>query len=140
MNGAAKEILQKAGFKVTPGRVAIINLLQQQGRPLSQQEIDDYLVHSFQLNEVSIYRALEAFLKAGLVHRVITEDRVYRYAICLCGSSGHCHPHFICRACGRIECLGDQDIPCLPEVEEQYQVEEREYYLRGLCSQCRCIS
>ena len=132
------DILRKAGLKKTKGRITVLEILLASPRPLSQQEISDKLPSGVNFNYVSIYRALEAFLEAGLIHRVETGDRVSRYAMCGCNSRGHCHPHFICNSCGVAECLPGIKLPSLNEIEVKpgYLVEEQELYLRGFCRDC----
>ena len=132
---SAEVILTRAGLKRTPGRIAIINLLLQTDHPLSQQEIAHRLIKE-SINGVSIYRSLDAFLRAGIVHRVESGDRTWRFAICGCGSRGHCHPHFICKKCGKVECLNSYKLPDLGEIEPGYVVEEQEVYMRGRCETC----
>ena len=131
----AREILSRFGFKKTPGRVALIKLLLEAQNPLTRQEISDRLT-GVNFNYVSIYRSLDAFLKAGIIHKVEAGDKISRFAICSCGSSSHCHPHFICRSCGKVECLsGLKNIQLYPQ-EPGYVFEEQEIYLRGLCARC----
>ncbi len=130
-----KEILQRAGLKLTPGRMALIELLYKEGKPLTQQEITEQL-SEIDYNYVSVYRNLNSFMKKGIVHRVETGDRTWRFALSTCGCSRHCHPHFICRSCGRVECLKDLSIPEPPPVKPGYTVEEQEIYIRGLCKKC----
>ena len=131
----ARRILREAGLKMTPGRRALLELLQQSGKPMSQQEITEQL-SEIEYNYVSIYRNLNSFLEAGIVHRVDTGDRTWRFALCACGSSRHCHPHFICRSCGMIECLNGMDIPEPPFLKPGYIIEEQEIYIKGLCGKC----
>lgn len=130
-----KEILHNAGLRHTPGRVALIRLLADAAVPLTQDEISRQLTGSG-LNRVTIYRALASFQEAGLVHRVDSGDRIWKFAFCGCGRRGHCHPHFICRGCGKIECLPEVKLPELPQLKAGYLVESNELYLRGLCSVC----
>lgn len=132
---SAQDILKRAELKCTPGRVALLNLLLAAEDPLSQHEMAQQL-ENITLNGVSIYRSLDAFLKAGIVHRVDSGDRVWRFAVCGCGSSMHCHPHFICKQCGRVECLNDYKLPDPGELEPGYVVEEQEVYIRGRCNSC----
>ncbi len=131
----AAEILRKAGMKKTAGRVALLKLLLESEKPLSQQEISRML-KGVELNYVSIYRSLEAFCRAGITHRIETGDRTWRFAVCSCGGRGHCHPHFICNSCGAAECLRGMEIPELPAVNREYVVEATEFYLKGLCARC----
>lgn len=129
-------LLAKAGLKRTTGRVAMLKVLLNAGEPMTQQQILEKVGHTG-LNRVSVYRTLHAFTEAGLVHRVEAGDRLWRFAVCKCGSRTHCHPHFTCRACGKIECLNTISLPCLTEPIPGYRVEEQEVYLRGLCVNCR---
>lgn len=133
----AGNMLKEAGLKRTSGRKAIINILHEASRPLTQQEISERLPAGVELNYANVYRSLEAFLKAGLVHRVETGDRVWRFALCGCGSRGHCHPHFICNSCGAAECLRDIKMPGFSRrLEKGYVIQEQEYYIKGLCREC----
>lgn len=132
---SAEVILSRSGLKRTPGRIAIINLLLAAEYPLSQQEIASRLI-KISMNGVSIYRSLDAFLKTGIVHRIDSGDRTWRFAICGCGTRGHCHPHFICKQCGKVECLSDYKLPELDEIQPGYIVENQEVYIRGRCAGC----
>ncbi len=130
----ARDILSGFGFKKTSGRIALIKLLLEAQNPLTRQEISAKLGVNF--NYVSIYRSLDAFLKAGIIHKVEAGGRSRRFAICSCGSSSHCHPHFICRSCGKVECLtGLKNIHFYP-LKPGYVFEEQEIYIRGLCARC----
>lgn len=88
------------------------------------------------LNRVTVYRALDAFCQAGIIHRVEMGDRVWRFALCLNENAPYCHPHFACRACGRVECLDFIRVPQVEETENGYKIEEQEVYWKGLCSTC----
>jgi len=134
----AEQILKEAGLKRTAGRKAVLEVLLYTRQPLSRQEISSKLPPGLNFNYASIYRSLEAFLRAGLIHRVEAGDRVGRFALCGCNSKGHCHPHFICNSCGRAECLPEIKIPRYyeTEIKEGYLVEGQEFYLRGWCPEC----
>lgn len=132
----AESILQAAGLRCTEGRVAMLEVLLRADNPLTHQEVLR-AVEPVGLNRVSVYRALDAFLKAGIVHRVEVGDRVWRFAVCDCGNvGGHCHPHFTCRSCGKVECLNSVTLSPVLEPEKGYIIEEQEVYWRGLCPEC----
>jgi Fur family ferric uptake transcriptional regulator len=135
MNEKIAQIIKGAGLKYTQGRAALLGVLMETLSPLTQEELSLRL-RDIGLNRVTIYRALESFLKAGLVHRVDNGDRVWKFAYCGCGSRKHCHPHFVCRSCGKVECLVNVALPEIPDMKLGYCVEERELYLRGLCDRC----
>jgi len=85
---------------------------------------------------VTVYRGLHAFTEAGLVHRIEAGDRLWRFAVCKCGSPSHCHPHFTCRSCGKVECLKALGLPRISNLAPGYVIEEQEVYVKGLCADC----
>jgi Fur family transcriptional regulator, ferric uptake regulator len=130
-----RTILKDAGLRCTQGRQDILKVLLDSDAPMSHEELCGCL-RSVSINRVTVYRVLESFLKAGVVHRVEAGGRVWRFAVCGKMHRGHCHPHFICRECGRIECLNDCPMPEIPRRIPRHTVEEQEVYLRGLCEEC----
>lgn len=138
-NYELKRLLNQAGLKNTHGRMAIMGLLQSEG-PLSHEEIMTKL-SGVAINRVTIYRALDSFVQAGIAHRVGAGDRVWKFA--LCGHHhhhiGHCHPHFVCKSCGKIECMDAVKLPPITGFKDGYTVEESEFYLKGRCARCIVI-
>ncbi len=132
---SAAAILREYGLKHTAGREALLDLLLEAGRPLSHREICRSM-DPMQYDPVSVYRSLDSFIAAGIVHRIEGDNRTSLYALCTCGNGGHCHPHFFCRSCGKCECLKGLAMPELPDLKDRYVVEEKRYYLRGLCQAC----
>ncbi len=131
----AAAIIREYGLKQTAGREALLTVLLNAGKPLSHREIKAKML-SYQYDPVSIYRSLEAFVTAGLAHRIETEERTWLFAICTCGREGHCHPHFFCRSCGKCECLSNYMMPDIDDLGGGYIIEERRYYVKGICSSC----
>ena len=132
---SAYTLLNKTGLRKTSGRIAILNCLIKEQKPLTQQEIAEKLT-DVNLNEVSIYRALEAFDKAGIIHRVEGLDKVWRFAVSSHPLSESCHPHFICTECGRVECLTDLEVPKLTPKNYSHRIKNREMILKGYCEKC----
>ena len=126
-------MLRGAKLRVTSCRRSLLALLLRAGEPLTQRELTARLEEQG-FNRVTIYRALQTFLEASIVHRIVTDDRTWRFAITHCGHRGHCHPHFTCRLCGSIQCL---DGVAIPEVEAVgHRIEAQAMYLWGLCPAC----
>ncbi len=133
----ARNLLKNSNLKKTPGRIAILCLLIEEKKPLTQQEIKDKL-NKVEINDVTIYRALEAFEKAGIIHKIEGVDKVSRFAISKGpkDASSNSHPHFICTTCGEIECLTELKIPELSPSGAGYKITEREMLIKGLCQNC----
>lgn len=124
--------MELTGLRQTRGRLQLLNLLMENDQPLSHQE----LLEKSGLSRVALYRALESLHTVGIVHRVEAGDRTWRYAICGCGHSSHCHPHFTCRICGEVECLSEIALPEISLRNPNVRIEEQELYLRGVCARC----
>jgi len=97
----AKALLRSAGFKVTPGRVALVELLARESKPLPVAEIQHKLKN---LDGVTVYRALEALQGAGLVVRVELGHGHAHFE--LVAGKPH-HHHAVCADCGTVE-----DVEC----------------------------
>ena len=132
----ARVLLKEHGLKQTAGRLALLEVLLNAGKPLSHKDIYAAL-GSTQYDPVSVYRSLEAFAEAGFVHQIEDEQRSRLFALCNCEESSHCHPHFFCRNCGKCECLKGYKIPVIAELGDSYIIEEQRYYIKGICSKCK---
>lgn len=139
MNRVAEQdtegLLREHGLKQTAGREALLEALLRAGRPLSHREICSSLA-PLKYDPVSVYRSLDSFIEAGIVHRIEGDNHAWLFALCTCGRGSHCHPHFFCRACGSCECLKGLAMPELKGLKDSYVVEEKRYYIKGLCKAC----
>lgn len=129
----ARTLLSHRGLKKTKQRISVLNLLLSSKKPLSHQEITDAIPG---LDKVTAYRVLSSLLDGNIAHRIETGHRLWHFAVCPCGHTGHCHPHFSCRKCGRTECLPDVKLPRWDNSRLGRIVENQEIYLHGLCTRC----
>lgn len=84
--------LREAGSRATPGRLALLKLLERERKALSVLQIQEKLAT---LNPVTLYRALEALVGAGLVRRGMRGRTAhFEYA-----GKPH-HHHMVCVGCG----------------------------------------
>jgi Fe2+ or Zn2+ uptake regulation protein len=125
-------LLREAGMRATPGRIALIKVLAQEPKPASVQLIERKLKGA--LNQVTLYRALEALTAAGIVSRVNLEHDHAHFE--LTAGRPH-HHHAICRNCGHIadielthEHFPEKRIPGFARIE-RYSLE-----LFGICTKC----
>jgi Fur family ferric uptake transcriptional regulator len=126
-------LLSDRGLKKTKSRLSILNLLLSSKKPLSHQDISEKIPG---LDKVTVYRVLSSFLAKNIAHRIETQDHKWHFAVCPCGHTVHCHPHFSCRKCGRVECLSDMKLPVWKKPKNGYVIENQELYLHGLCVHC----
>lgn len=114
----AQSQLRSAELRVTQARVAVLSVLLRTPRALSHLELQTELPD---LDRVTLYRALDCLAQAGLAHKIIGDDRVFRF------SAGnefepehslnppaprgvqHQHGHFQCTRCAQVFCLDQAD-------------------------------
>jgi len=130
-----EDILAGLKLRRTPARILLLSMLLRAKSPLTHDDLFAR-VRRGNIDRVTVYRMLQTFINAGIVHRIDPGDRLWRFAVCGTVHQGHCHPHFTCRVCGTVECLNDVALPRLEELRPAYSVEEQEVYMRGLCARC----
>jgi Fur family transcriptional regulator, ferric uptake regulator len=139
-----EDVLAGVGLRRTGRRLGLLRALLAAPAPLSPDEL--FLrARPSGVDRVTVYRTLETFLEAGIVHR-IEAGGARRFAVCGRIHRGHCHPHFTCRVCGTVECMTDVALPRLLQgsgglarlgkQRRAYVVEEQEVYVRGVCARC----
>ena len=87
------EELKKHGLRKTTFRLELLALFKEITSSLSAEEVKNRILGK--TDKVTVYRALDAFEKSGLIHLVPGKGNVTRYALCQteCGSDNHLHNH-----------------------------------------------
>jgi Fur family ferric uptake transcriptional regulator len=141
LSPAPDALLRKSGLRRTPVRVGVMEILARTRRPMSVPQILGKLGGG--VDTVTVYRTLNTFARKRLVHRVRGEDRSWLYALsrdAFDAQPEHLHPHFVCDACGKVECLGAAEIPrslvASLGVSPAYDVSYPEVVLHGTCPRC----
>lgn len=131
------ESIKKAGYKITPQRRAIIEILLQAARPLTVAEISQKLQPLFpDTSQDTVYRNLRLLTELGLVAQIRSSTA---YSDCFELLKEH-HCHLVCLGCGTITCL-----PGCPvhgwqppaHISEDFLVTGHLFELHGYCRRCR---
>lgn len=95
-------VLKAIGARATPGRVALIELLEAEEHPLSINEIMRLLVAHKKVNidHATAFRSLEALTTAGLLQK---SDLGHGHAHYEWVSGRAHHHHIVCTKCGLVE-------------------------------------
>jgi Fur family ferric uptake transcriptional regulator len=91
--------LKSAGLRITQPRVAIIEALIRQDRPVSIEQLHHDLADDA-CDLVTVYRCLAVFEELGLVRRCFFHNGTGLYEINLNDSHHH---HIICKTCGKVD-------------------------------------
>jgi Fur family ferric uptake transcriptional regulator len=113
----AEACLRDASVRITPARVKVLAALLGAHRAFSHQDVQETFTD---MDRVTLYRALDCLIDAGLAHKIAGDDRVFRYsagnehgapeAPQPAGSrtqapTQHQHGHFKCTRCAKVFCL-----------------------------------
>ena len=130
-----ENLLGTVSLRRTGPRVAILGVLLHARKPLSQEEIAAKLGPAFP-NKVTIYRTLERFCKAGLVHKAFMQKRAWHFELADRCTESQCHPHFTCKKCGVISCLVGLPVSIIKGVKKGFVIHRQRVQLEGLCPRC----
>lgn len=93
-----EELLVEHGYRLTPGRIALLVFLRKTSKPITASDIQKKIDHK--MDKVTLYRALEDFVSSKIIEKVNLQDNVSYYEF---HHSNHHHHHIVCEKCGTIE-------------------------------------
>lgn len=138
MEQSSESILKNKSLKITANRVEILNVFAKHPFALSYNDLESHL--DAKLDKVTVYRTLKAFEKAGLIHEVMDNSAVIKYALCNHSKCNHVehtdsHLHFKCTSCTHIFCLDSVQHPTF-NLPKGYLVENISILVEGICNNC----
>ncbi|MBE2240430.1 MAG: transcriptional repressor [Caldilineaceae bacterium] len=131
--------LRDAGYKITPPRLAVLEIIQREGEHLNPNEI---LAHAQaihpQTGRATVYRTLELLTQLGIVRPIYVGDSGPTYIRAQGG-----HHHLVCSRCGAVidfdQCVADG---MERELEERFGFRITSHLLEfyGLCAHCQTLT
>jgi len=96
-----KENLKSRGYRVTPQREAVFEVLREnEGVPLDPEAVYELTRERYEgIGIATVYRTLELFCDLGVVLRVHLHENSQHYEI----NTGRRHHHMVCVSCGSVE-------------------------------------
>lgn len=103
------------------------------GRALSEQEIRDQLQGHY--DRTTFYRSFKTLEENRLLHKIVVDPSIVRYAIDPSVFENPEHAHFYCVKCQHVLCLDAIPVhnPALPA---GFFIKESELILKGVCKSC----
>ena len=133
----ASDALRERGYRITPQRMLILDVLRASDRHISAEEIYAQVYDEYpHINISTVYRTLELLTSLGLATRTdLGEGRVrYHHA-----EKGQ-HHHLVCENCGAIVDVDESlFLPLKTALIEKYQFKANISHLAifGRCSRCQ---
>lgn len=135
-HGALIGRLRAAGYKVTPPRLAVLEVIEQEGEHLNPNEILEHAraIHPA-LGRATVYRTLELLTQLGIVRPIYVGESGPTYI----RADGD-HHHLVCSQCGRVvdfeQCMADG---MTQELTERFGFRITSHLLEfyGVCAACQ---
>ena len=131
-------LLKKHGLRKTTFRLQLLSLFHEVRSSLTADEIRKRIGES--TDKVTVYRALDAFEKSCLIHKVPGKWNLTRYALChtecCVYNHVHNHAHFICNVCTDTFCIDEVEMPEI-EAAQCFHIQSSKLILEGECPDCK---
>lgn len=131
----AADLIRRTGHRQTRTRVAVLALLLGEGGAVTHQELFERLGREEGVDRVTLYRVLDWLETQGLIHRMLGDDRSWRFSP-VAGRARHSHAHFECRHCGKVFCLQELSAPRRLRLPAGFRSDEVDLTVKGLCPAC----
>ncbi|SHI42805.1 transcriptional regulator PerR [Lutispora thermophila] len=130
------KILKEHGFKVTPQRLAVYNVLKNTKEHPGAEAIYNQLLPMYPtMSLATVYKSLEVFKSIGLIQELDLGEGSSRY-----DANTKQHPHIHCLKCGRVDDVDDVMIDdLLDKVKSKtgYNLVKQQLYFYGYCPKCQ---
>jgi len=134
---SAERLCRNKGLAFTELRKQVYALVAAQSTPVSAYELLDVLkTERRNAAPVTVYRALDFLLSAGLVHRI---DALHAYAACEAESADHGGMLLVCDSCRHVTELENAGLErqiSRTALDHQFHTAHQPIEIRGLCSDC----
>jgi Fur family ferric uptake transcriptional regulator len=133
----ARATLRRSGYRLTPQRTAIWEVLLERRSHMTADEIADAVRERIpEVNTSTVYRTLELLVSLDL----ITETKLGSNRGYFEVSPDPSHHHFVCESCGAVGHFGDTALTSLYEAlasAEDFSARHAHATVFGLCGACR---
>lgn len=133
--GALTARLREAGYKVTPPRKAVLQVIEEEGDHLNPAEVLEHARSIYpKIGRATVYRTLELLTELGIVRPIYLGESGPTYIRAEGG-----HHHMVCSRCGKViefdECVAGAMVD---ELRERYGFQVHSHLLEfyGLCKAC----
>jgi Fur family ferric uptake transcriptional regulator len=147
---AVEKLIIDAGLRPTKARIAVLATISHASTALSHTDILNLLEGNKEFDRVTIYRVLDWLLEHQLIHKILTDNRSWKFqsnakatpqqykpkSVKKLFDNGHAHAHLQCEQCGSVTCIHEFEAEIPQKLLKQYQISTIEVNLKGICSKC----
>lgn len=140
MNDESIKRIKQHGYRLTPQRQMILNVLQEANGHCTPEEVYQRVqTKSSAINRTTVYRTLDFLVRLGLVSTAHLQGNQVIYEL----AGDHPHHHLICQQCDKVEVIDHSTVAAMfAELERKsgYQINTDHLVLFGLCPHCRATT
>lgn len=136
-----KEDLKEKGYKLTPQRRAILDIIiEKEGQHLTAEEIYDEVKKVCpDIGLATVYRTVLLLEEVNVIYKLDLNDGCSRYEL-VHGDEEHMHHHLVCNNCKKVLEVQDDLLDELEErIEKTYKFNILDHSVKffGICSECQ---
>ena len=136
-----KENLKEKGYKLTPQRRAILDIIiEKEGQHLTAEEIyDEVKKRCPDIGLATVYRTVLLLEEVNVIYKLDLNDGCSRYELAR-KNEGHIHHHLVCNECKSVIEVQDDLLDELEEeVERSYGFKIIDHSVKffGICRKCQ---
>lgn len=130
------DLLRDSGFKVTPQRLAVYNVLAStKSHPSAEMIFNQLQPYYPTMSLATVYKTIEILKEIGLVQALNVGEDSFRY-----DANTSNHPHIRCMRCGCVDDLENIDSSNFVNKvasSTKYQITGQQFYFFGICPNCQ---
>ncbi len=130
----ANEVLNHHHLKRTSCREGIIDVVMSSDEALSEAEIRDRLQGCY--DRTTFYRSFKTLEENKIIHKIIVDNNLVKYAFDSSALSSLGHAHFHCVECNSVRCLNTVALE-KASLPQDYEYAQAEILIRGTCNKCK---
>ena len=133
-------LLRERGFKVTPQRLAVYDVLAHTtAHPNAETIYRELQPYYPTMSLATVYKALAILCEVGLAQELNLGEEAFRY-----DANTAPHPHIRCTCCGRVDdimgTLSSETLEQQAADETGYAITDHQYYFFGICPECQAAA
>jgi Fur family transcriptional regulator, ferric uptake regulator len=130
----AVDVLYSHNLKRTSCREGIIEVMMASENALSENEIRQKLAGNY--DRTTFYRSFKTLEKHKIIHRIVIDNLMIKYAFAVQASQNKDHAHFFCNNCQTLLCM---EIAPAKELQlpAGFKETEKEILIKGTCATCK---
>ena len=131
--GMDKEFWRQHGLRRTDCRMAVVGCLEAHATALSAQSLREEIGEIY--DRTTFYRTLLTLEERGVIHRIVADSEVVKYALNVRRDLTEQHAHFYCDGCKQVWCLTQRAAPRYA-LRAGFTMTRVDCVVHGLCAEC----